>query len=91
LATQVITRARQILEVDLPLRFLFESPTIAGLAEKVEGLRATNKQQTNVFLEKKARIAAQIDEMSPEEIQDLLKRKEALKPSRTPSGSNFNA
>jgi amino acid adenylation domain-containing protein len=36
LATQVISRVRQALKVELPLRVIFESQTIAALAEKVE-------------------------------------------------------
>ena len=35
-ATQVISQVRRIFQVDLPLRRLFESPTIAGLAEHVQ-------------------------------------------------------
>jgi amino acid adenylation domain-containing protein len=36
LATQVMSRLREALQVDLPLRDLFESPTVAGLGEKIE-------------------------------------------------------
>jgi amino acid adenylation domain-containing protein len=39
LATQVISRVRQFFGVDLPLRALFESPTIAGLARRIEVAR----------------------------------------------------
>jgi amino acid adenylation domain-containing protein len=38
-AVQVISRARKAFEVDLPLRRLFETPTIVGLAEAIETLR----------------------------------------------------
>ena len=38
-AVQVISRARNTFEVDLPLRRLFETPTIVGLAEGIETLR----------------------------------------------------
>ena len=37
-ATLVISRVRSALQVDLPLRALFEEPTVAGLSKKVAGL-----------------------------------------------------
>ncbi len=39
LATQVMARLRQEAGIDLPLRLLFEAPTVAGLAVHMEGAR----------------------------------------------------
>jgi len=45
LAAQVISRARAYFQVELPLQALFETPTIAGLAEQIEaGLRAGERK-----------------------------------------------
>ena len=46
LAMHVVSRARQAFGIDLPLRSLFENPTAAGLAEKIETiLWAANSSQ----------------------------------------------
>jgi hypothetical protein len=36
---RVIAQAREVLEVELAVRTLFELPTIGGLAERVENMR----------------------------------------------------
>lgn len=39
LATQLISRLRQIFQIELPLRYVFEFPTIAELAQAVENMK----------------------------------------------------
>ncbi|MBD1938355.1 non-ribosomal peptide synthetase [Microcoleus sp. FACHB-68] len=43
LATQVISRLREALQIELPLRYLFESPTVAGLGERINAANVKEK------------------------------------------------
>ena len=52
LATQLISRIRDRLQVEVPLRSVFETPTIAELAQKIEGLkRVTSTDSRNRWQE----------------------------------------
>ncbi|NET47044.1 non-ribosomal peptide synthetase, partial [Okeania sp. SIO2B3] len=51
LATQVISRLRQAFEMELTLQRLFESPTIAGIAQHIEVLRQLAQDQTALISE----------------------------------------
>lgn len=68
LATQVVSRIRKTLKVELPLRAIFDSPTIAGLAPNVESMSRTETDE----LEKLAQLLARIDQLSTDETKVLL-------------------
>lgn len=67
LATQLVSRVRDSLQVELPLRRLFETPTVAGLATAVLG-----DPDTRATIERTAEVLLKVMQLSEEEVQARL-------------------
>ena len=85
LVLQVIARIRRTFEVELPVRTVFEEPTIAGLAAAVEKADAQGLRARTPILQRRVRpqapsapnreaLLAQLDQLSPDDVQTLLLR-----------------
>jgi len=72
LATQVLSRIREHLKVELPLRKMFELPTIAGLAREVVERGQGPKPPSIPAIRRRTRGAAKVEQLSPEEVDSLL-------------------
>ena len=66
LATLIVSRVREAFQVQVPLRAIFESPTVAGLAEIVARI------QLEVQEDEIARILGEIEGLTDEEARQLL-------------------
>ncbi|NJO94018.1 MAG: amino acid adenylation domain-containing protein [Hydrococcus sp. RM1_1_31] len=67
IATQVVSRLRDTFDVEIPLRSIFESPTIAELA-----IAIVQSQIEQMDSEEKAKFLAQMKDISEEEIESML-------------------
>jgi long-subunit acyl-CoA synthetase (AMP-forming) len=84
LALQVMVRIRREFDVELGVRTMFEEPTIAELAIEVEKARAMGMKAQTPVLERRApraaesatreALLAQLDRLSADDVQTLLKR-----------------
>ncbi len=83
LALQMTARIRRTMEVELPVRSVFETPTITGLAQEVEKSRALGLRASSPVLRRRQRTPAdpnreelleKLDHLSPAELQSVLQR-----------------
>ena len=81
LATQIVSRVRETLQVDVPVRLLFQHPTVAGLAS---ALAAEERKPGHV--ERVAQLVLRIEGMSVDE----LRRSAAERKARQTVTANGN-
>ena len=84
LVLQMIDRIRRIFELELPVRSVFDEPTIAGLAVELQKAQALGVKAPTPIVRRKASsattgasreaILSQLDNLSAAELQRLLTR-----------------
>ena len=85
LVLQVMARIRQKFGLELPVRTMFEEPTIAGLGAAVEQAESQGLKAHTPILKRRARpsadasssrdaLLAQLDRLSADDVQNLLKQ-----------------
>jgi amino acid adenylation domain-containing protein len=76
LATQVISRVRETFKVEIPLRLLFKTPTIAGLASAIAERRGEPQYMEADVIQKitgtDEKLLTKLDELSDQEVDSLL-------------------
>jgi hypothetical protein len=79
LAVQVISRLRKAFQTDVPLRCLFEAPTVAELSRAILANEPVPGQ-----VEKIARIMSKVKRMSPDEVKRTLEEKKGQRTGERP-------
>jgi aspartate racemase len=86
LAIQIVSRISKVFQTELPVRDIFETPTIAGLAEKIQRqpsapIASRNGIGRRTSRAQAAQLLQQMDKLSDAEVETLLRSSEASKVS----------
>jgi acyl carrier protein len=86
LATQVVSRVRQSFQIEIPLRAMFESPTIAELSLVIEKIRSEQSPSGVSTISARRRgarnleeILSKVQQLSEDEARQLLQGRKTLK------------
>jgi acyl transferase domain-containing protein len=82
LAIQLLARLREIFNLDIPVQRIFETPTIAQLAESIE--RDKKEAQTAPLTGEVAEVLKLVENLSDDEIELLLREAEASEGATRP-------
>jgi acyl carrier protein len=79
LATRILSRVREVLRIEIPLRSLFQTPTIAGMVEVAQQITPTAGETSTASIAKvqddaDAALAGQVAQLSDAEVDLMLKR-----------------
>jgi hypothetical protein len=84
LATQVISRLRKVFPGEFSVRSLFEKPTVAGLAAKIEELPPKQSADQEMI-----RILADVEELSDNEAAELAGYPHELEKPKFITGKDY--